>query len=325
MTFNKLLIINFLIKILALNQIFNYIKEKYGLHATKLSRMIEKTRTKLEKIKCDIRFLTTCKRNKLTPVFAKPKISIAMKASIRWKIAETIIDTELKNQRRKEVRLKSESKRLTEELKGMVGFITFCTFNYVVNKDMRRKIQAWRKTHDKKLKNLFNKEESSQKRKAPRNIVHNFSSYQLTAEETHILTYGLDHHIESKMNGNEIKTEFEAMFYQLDKQFKDLPASEKDTMKSKIRRTCENYTNLPSKSNYEEIIKRLSKNKAIVILKQDKGRGVVLMDRTKYVQKCLSLLETPNFKKLNADPTQTFEKNVQPALLNIKTTIGEDQ
>ena len=99
---------------------------------------------------------------------------------------------------------------------------------------MRRKIQAWRKTHDKKLKNLFNKEESSQKRKAPRNIVHNFSSYTLTAEETHILTYGLDHHIESKMNGNEIKTEFEAMFYQLDKQFKDLPASEKDTMKSKI-------------------------------------------------------------------------------------------
>ena len=326
MTFNKLLVINFLIKLFALNQVFKYITEKYGQQATKLSRQIEKTRTKLEKIKCDIRFLTTCKRNKLTPVFAKPKISIKMKASIRLKIAETIINTELKNQRRKESRLKNEIRRSTEELKSMVGFITFCTFNHVVNKGIRRKKQTWRNTHDKKLKNLFNKEEESrQQRKVPRNIVHNFSSYTLTPEETHILTYGLDHHIEAKMDSNDIKTEFEAMFYQLDKQFKDLPASEKDTMKSKIRRTCENYTNLPSKSNYEDTIKKLAKNKAVVILRQDKGRGVVLMDRTKYVQKCLSQLETPNFMKLDADPTHTFEKNVQTALQNIKKAIGEEE
>ena len=196
----------------------------------------------------------------------------------------------------------------------------------MVNKGIRREKQTWRKTHDKKLKNLFNKEEESrQQRKVPRNIVHNFSSYTLTPEETHILTYGLDHHIEAKMDSNDIKTEFEAMFYQLDKQFKDLPTSEKDTMKSKIRRTCENYTNLPSKSNYEDTIKKLAKNKAVVILRQDKGRGVVIMDRTKYVQKCLSQLETPNFMKLDTDPTHTFEKTVQTALQNIKKAIGEEE
>ena len=92
--------------------------------------------------------------------------------------------------------------------------ITFCTFNYVINKEIRRKKKTWRKTHDKKLKNLFNRdeEESGQQRKVPRNIVHNFSSYTLTPEETHILTYGLDHHIEAKLDSNGIKTEFEAMF-----------------------------------------------------------------------------------------------------------------
>ena len=142
MMFNKLLVINFLIKLLAQTQLFKYITEKYGQHTTKLSRQIEKTRTKLEKIKCDIRFLTTCKRNKLTPVFAKPKISIKMKANIRWKIAETIIDTEIKNQRRKESRLKNEIWQSMEELKSMIGFITFCTFNYMVNKEIRRKKQT---------------------------------------------------------------------------------------------------------------------------------------------------------------------------------------
>ena len=175
--FLKLLVINFLIKLLAQKQLFTYITEKYGQHTTKLSRQIEKTRRKLEKIKCDIRFMVTCKRNKLIPVFAKPKISIKMKASTRWKIAETIIDTEMKNQRRNESRLKEELRRSIDTLKRTTGFITFCAFNYVINKDIRRNRRKWRETHEKKLKNLFDKKRDGSKgrRNTPRNIVHNFS------------------------------------------------------------------------------------------------------------------------------------------------------
>jgi hypothetical protein len=326
--FTKLLVINFLIKLLAQKHLFTYITEKYGQNATKLSRQIEKTRTKLGKIKSDIQFLMTCKRNKLTPVFAKPKISIKMKATVRWKITETIINTEMQNQRRKQSRLKEKLRRSTEELRSTLGFITFHAFNFVTNKEIKRKKKTWRKTHDQKLKNLFNKKQDNDakgKRKPPRNIVHNFSTYTLTPEEEHILTFGLDHHIESKLDDNSIKTEFEAMYYHLDKHFKDLPTNEKDMLKSKIRRTCENYINLPAKSTYDETIKKLSMNKNIVIIRQDKGKGVVIMDRSKYIEKCLAQLETSNFKKLDADPTQKFEKNVQTALKNIKTAIGEEE
>ena len=140
----------------------------------------------------------------------------------------------------------------------------------------------------------------------------------------HVLTYGLDHHIESKLDSNGIKTEFEAMYYHLDEHFKDLPSDEKDAMKSKIRRTCENYINVPSKSKYEETINGLSKRKDILILRQDKGRGVIIMDRKKYIGKCLSQLETSNFKKLDTDPTKTFETKVQTTLQKIKEAIGED-
>ena len=45
----------------------------------------------------------------------------------------------------------------------------------------------------------------------------------------------------------------------------------------------------------------------------------------KNIEKCLAQLETSNFQKLDADPTQKFEKKVQTALLNIKTAIGEDE
>ena len=67
-----------------------------------------------------------------------------------------------------------------------------------------------------------------------RNTVHNFSSYKLTAEEEHILSFGLDHHIVAKLNANSVKTEFEAMYHHLEKQFTDLSSHEKDALKSKV-------------------------------------------------------------------------------------------
>ena len=156
------------------------------------------------------------------------------------------------------------------------------------------------------------------------NTVRNFSSYTLTAEETYILSFGLDHHIESKMNANTIKTEFEAMYHHLEKQFTSLTSHERDALKSKVRRTCENYINIPSKSQYEETIRKLTKNKNIVILRQDKGRGVVLMNKSKYVEKCLGQLQTENFTKLNEDPTSSIEKKVQDTLRDIRDDIGEE-
>ena len=104
----RLLVLNFLIKLYALRNIFEFISEKYGQAATKLARKIEKNRTKLKKIKCDIRFLTTCKRNKLIPTFAKPKIAIKINRSIENKIASTIIETEIRNKQKKQNRLVKE-------------------------------------------------------------------------------------------------------------------------------------------------------------------------------------------------------------------------
>ncbi len=178
---------------------------------------------------------------------------------------------------------------------------------------------------EKKLTKLFDgKAKSTATQKNPQNTVRNFSSYALTAEETYILSFGLDHHIESKMNPNKIKTEFEAMYHHLEKKFQDLPSHEKDALKSKVRRTCENYINIPSKSQYEETIKNLTRNKNIVILRQDKGRGVVLMNKSKYIEKCMLQLETQNFAKLKEDPTQRTERKVQDILREIKNDIGEE-
>ena len=66
----------------------------------------------------------------------------------------------------------------------------------------------------------------------------------------------------------------------------------------------------------------LSKNKDICLLKQDKGRGIVIMDRTKYNDKCLNILQTDKFTELPADPTTKFEKRVQTFLRKMKRRLG---
>ena len=112
-----LLIIHFIIRLYAHKNIFQYITEKYGQEKTTLSRSIEKKRTRLKRIKGDLKFLTTCKRNKLIPMFARPKISIKTNYAIRWKIATTIIDAEIRNKQRKQNKLKNEVEKRNEQAK----------------------------------------------------------------------------------------------------------------------------------------------------------------------------------------------------------------
>ena len=66
------------------------------------------------------------------------------------------------------------------------------------------------------------------------------------------------------------------------------------------------------------MIKRLAENRDIIILQQDKGKGVVIMDRRKYTEKCLNMLNLNRFKKLDHDPTKAVENKIKRTLRKIK-------
>ena len=99
----QLLVILFLIKLYAqkYRNLFKYIQEKYGQQIVSKIRAIERYRRKITKLKCDIKFILTCKNNNLTPVFAKPKLSINVDRRTRQKITRTILEAELKNKHKK--------------------------------------------------------------------------------------------------------------------------------------------------------------------------------------------------------------------------------
>ena len=68
----------------------------------------------------------------------------------------------------------------------------------------------------------------------------------------------------------------------------------------------------------EKVIDHLSKHNNIIIIKQGKGHGVVILDRSKYIDKCLSMLATKQFSKFDYDLTSKLESKVQQTLKKIK-------
>ena len=67
-------------------------------------------------------------------------------------------------------------------------------------------------------------------------------------------------------------------------------------------------------------MKRLSNNKDIVILKHDKGR-VVILNRSKCIEKCLLIVDSSQFLQVDKDPTVSIESKVQRTLRKIKDKI----
>ena len=67
------------------------------------------------------------------------------------------------------------------------------------------------------------------------------------------------------------------------------------------------------------ILKELRKKKEIVILKPDKGNGVVVMDRIAYEQGIFAISDTSKFKVIDNDPTLQREDKLQRFLRTVPT------
>ena len=114
-----------------------------------------------------------------------------------------------------------------------------------------------------------------------KHTAHNFC-YIMSNKEHTALSFGLDYHIPTKSKDVATEVEFEQFYQGLLRNLTHIPDNELTSLKTKLRSTCEKYSKINVPYKYKKVIDNLSKNKNIVILKQDKGRGVVILDTTKY-------------------------------------------
>ena len=83
------------------------------------------------------------------------------------------------------------------------------------------------------------------------------------------------------MNKNAIYTEFEVFFQSFLKDISKIPENELRQIKANLRNTCVKYIKIKVPCKYREVVKELSERRYIAILKADKTRGVVIMNREK--------------------------------------------
>ena len=76
---------------------------------------------------------------------------------------------------------------------------------------------------------------------------------------------------------------------------------------------------------YKKIIDQLSRNKDLWTLKQEKGRSVMLMGRTKYKNKCVEILETNQFIKLSHDPTKSVGGTIERLFRMFKSILSQKE
>ena len=93
----------------------------------------------------------------------------------------------------------------------------------------------------------------------------------------------------------------------------------------KLRHTCEKYSDIKVPYKYQRTIDTLRQNNSIVVLKQDKGIRVVILGKNIYVEKCLSILDTNQFMKLDKNPTSSYESKIQRILRKIKSKFSTDE
>ena len=224
--------------------------------------------------------------------------------------------------------MKKQILETSSQLKRCLSNIIYITILHQINKAIKSKIKAVSARRLKKLEKLRLRQNNVSPRK--NNLVYlkhticNISSYHLTHEEERALSYGLDHHIPSKTDPNLIYTEFETYFQSIKHKITNLPETQISHLKTKLRNACEQYNNINVPNKEREIIK-LKKNQNIMLLCQDKGRGIVTIDRNRYTNKYLNILNTEEFQKLVRDPTKPIETKIQRTVREIKSHLSNQE
>ena len=75
-----------------------------------------------------------------------------------------------------------------------------------------------------------------------------------------------------------------------------------------MRSTCEKYSRINVPYKYRKIVNDLSRNKDVVIMKQDKRKGVVVMNRGKYFDKSLSYTKYRTICAITGKSNKFFRK-----------------
>ena len=304
------------------NNLFKYLQRRYESGLIRELNEVLRLKGRAVRAGENINFLSKCLTWYVTPVWIRRRVRVT-----RPKAPTGIERAFIKDEINKERDILNSSRRKYRELLSKVGkalsffdWIRFCKF---VNRTEERQRSHLRRKKTDEFERL-NKEQNGDQRGQHKTIV-NLSSVELTDVEKDVLCRGLKFGVPPRLRKEQILAEFELAWQQIPKG----TLSKEDEMECKARLsgTAHRYANSKIdrtgfRLNREHMtaIGQLKKNKNIVIIRQDKGNGTVLMDKSDYIEKMETILkDEAKFELIgNAeehDRTLQLERALQAFLL----------
>ena len=246
-----------------------------------------------------------------------------------------MLKEEIKSKRKRINTLEKDTQRVKEELQRTLSVLDFsyiCSLFLVANDTsilhhdniQKRKLQNLLKISSN---NIFSDSHN------PHRVIFNFSSYKLTDEEKNVLCKGLNFSVKPGwIEYSEFLLPFELLFRDIKRE--DLCNKDMSLIKARLLDTAlTSYQNFSSNKDPPEnltpsefkALKRLSKNKNIVIQKADKGNTVVVLDKCSYISAIEEILnDNSKFSKLDIPAGKeinhivNLEKRITSALKLLK-------
>jgi len=146
--------------------------------------------------------------------------------------------------------------------------------------------------------------------------LHNFPSVQLTNQQQPAIAKGLDVHILTRNNKIHIKSQLESFYQNISSNQHQVSENKLEVVKSKILDTYSEFIKIKTPTYFDDSLRKLKNDKAITLIKQDKGKGAVIINKKDYIGKFEEILD-PKFFNMFCRSNKTIQNRMQLELRNI--------
>ena len=323
MIVTTVLALSFILKLVRVpNNFSNFIISRYGEPAFKLFRKFETTNLKLTKSQQDVKYLTNCKAHSVIPKFLRFKLYRKSLQSSNFYSSwqNKLLINEIRFKRKTCRRLEDELHRLRQEISSTFSLLDVARIKRVIRRSICKLQDDITATHARKLHSLGIN--SDVKPCDPRSVIHNFSSVFIPERIKFLLAFGLDFRLPT------FRLDFYKYFSSFEKLFsvtKNLDCHSLSELRSRVQNIALKYFyNFKPHKIFSAVIdrndifllKKFSSNKNICIMKPDKGNGVVIVDRNRYISSMNEIISDTSKFKLITEPIDKFTLKIEDKINN---------
>ena len=302
-------------------------KSRYLPEQVDLFNQILRTRRKLQNILSSVEFYQKCIINKVAPKFIQTRIKRAgLKSS--FTMEKGFLMEEIRRSKELLSKIQATYDQLNSNVQKILSEDDFVLLMEYIDMVDKQKDEEKKVKNDRTISRLLTFRFGNSVSPSCEHV-SNLSSFILDDMQLFVLSHGMNFSLPPKsLNRQGVFAEFEVLVAQL-KHHKSVSTFKKEELKARLLDIAHSYCGTPvNQTDWKKIrkcrdaLRKLRSEESIVILKPDKGSGVVVMDKTEYVQKMSVILDdTTKFEMVGPvdlhDNTDKIETDLRKFLASL--------